>query len=102
MAMIGRASFGDPWIFMQAEALLNGQPEPERPPLSKRVDVAVEQFEIAARYKGERTACLEARKHYAWYLKGVPYSGYFKEKITHIETMQDIYDITAGIKRELR
>ncbi len=102
MAMIGRASFGDPWIFMQAEAVLNGEPEPDRPPLAERVDTAVAQFELAAEYKGERTACLEARKHYAWYLRGVPYSGYFKEKITRIETMEDIYDITAGIKRELR
>jgi tRNA-dihydrouridine synthase B len=41
----------------------------------------VRQFEMAAKQKGEKIACLEARKHYAWYLKGIPYSGYYKESV---------------------
>ena len=46
--------------------------------------------------------CLEARKHYAWYLKGVPYAGYWKSEISKITTLADVYRVTAGIKRELR
>ena len=64
--------------------------------------MAVRQFELARAHKGEKIACLEARKHYAWYLKGVPHSGYWKEQICQISTMEDIYRITEGIKRELR
>ena len=52
--------------------------------------------------KGEKIACLEARKHYAWYLRGVAYSGYFKERIMKMETMDDVRKITEGIKRELK
>ena len=102
MAMIGRACFGNPWIFQQSAAALAGEPVPDLPPLAQRCDVAVRQFELARAHKGEKIACLEARKHYAWYLKGVPHSGYWKEQICQISTMEDIYRITAGIKRELR
>ena len=44
---------------------------------------------------------LEARRHYCWYLKGVPYANYYKEQIVAMNTMEDVYRITAGIKRDL-
>ena len=100
--MLGRGTFGDPWLFTQCEAALRGEEMPERPPLSERVDAALRQFVLAAEDKGEHIACLEARKHFAWYLRGVPYSGYYKEKISSISTMDDIAAIAAGIKRDLR
>ena len=100
--MIGRAAFGDPWIFPAVQAALRGEPVPERPALSRRVDTALRQFSLAREDKGEHIACLEARKHFAWYLRGVPYSGYYKEKISAISSMEDIASIAAGIKRDLR
>ena len=100
--MIGRAAFGDPWIFAQVSAALEGREIPERPPLAQRVDLAVEQFRLAGADKGEHIACLEARKHFAWYLRGVAHSGYYKAKISEISTMDDIAQIAAGIKRDLR
>ena len=75
MAMIGRGCFGNPWIFEQAKAALEGRPIPPLPDLAARCDTAVRQFELAAQAKGERVAVLEARRHYCWYLKGVPHSG---------------------------
>ena len=100
--MIGRATFGNPWIFSEVIAALTGEPIPERPILSKRVDVAVRQFELAHQDKGEHIACLEARKHFAWYLRGVPYASYYKEQISAIQKMEDIYRIADGIRRDLR
>lgn len=102
LVMIGRGSLGNPWLFSGAEAAVRGEDIPAIPPLAKRCDTAVRQFELAKEDRGEKIACLEARKHYSWYLHGVPYSGYFKEQISKIETMDDIYRITEGIKRELR
>ena len=84
------------------KAALEGKEIPPLPPLAERCDTAVRQFELAARYKSERIACLEARKHYAWYLKGVPHAGYWKGEIARITTLEDVYRVTAGIKRELR
>ena len=102
MAMIGRGCFGNPWIFQRAQAALEGKEIPPLPPLAERCDTAVRQFRLSAGQKGEHIACLEARKHYAWYLKGVPYAGYYKEQISKISTLEDIDRITAGIKRDLR
>ena len=100
--MIGRATFGDPWIFAQVRAALDGREIPERPCLANRVDVALEQFEMALEDKGEHIACLEARKHFAWYLRGVSHSSYYKTQISSIQTMADIYDIAMGIKQDLK
>ena len=102
MAMIGRGCFGNPWIFQQAKAVLEGEEAPPPPPLAERCDLAVRQFELAAEYKGERTAILEARRHYCWYLKGVPYANYYKEQIVQMNTLEDVYRVTQGIKRDLR
>jgi tRNA-dihydrouridine synthase B len=102
MAMIGRGCFGNPWLFQQAAAVLEGREVPPLPPLSERCDVVVRQIEMAARLRGERTAVLEARKHYCWYLKGVSHAGYYKEQIVRMNTLEDVYEVTKGIKRDLR
>jgi tRNA-dihydrouridine synthase B len=101
MVMIGRGCFGNPWLFQQAKAALEGKEIPPLPSLAERCDTAVRQFELARAHKGEKIACLEARKHYAWYLKGVPYAGYWKKEICQIQTMEDIYRVTEGIKNDL-
>ena len=101
MAMIGRGCFGNPWLFQQAKAVLEGKPVPPLPSLAERCDTAVRQFELAAADKGERGAVLEARRHYCWYLKGVSHSGYYKEQIVKMNTLEDVYQVTKGIKRDL-
>ena len=99
-AMIGRGCLGNPWLFQQARAALAGEPIPPLP-LSRRCDTAVRQIELAARDKGEHIAILEARKQYAWYLKGVPHAGYYKEQIVRMNTLEDVYRVTEGIRRDL-
>ncbi len=99
--MIGRAAFGDPWIFEEIRAALAGKPIPPRPPLARRIDTAVKQLELAREDKGEHIACLEARKHFAWYLRGVPYSNFYKDQISHISTMEDVYRIAQDIQKNL-
>lgn len=101
MAMIGRGSFGNPWIFQQAAAALEGREIPPAPPLAQRCDTAMRQLRLAAEDKGEHIACLEARKQFAWYLKGVPHGGYYKEKISQISSLEEAEKIAAGIKRDL-
>ena len=100
--MIGRATFGNPWVFAEVSGTLAGNNAYQRPVLSKRVDVAVRQFELALEDKGEHIACLEARKHFAWYLRGVAYANYYKEQISGIKSMEDIYRIADGIRRDLQ
>jgi nifR3 family TIM-barrel protein len=101
MAMVGRGAFGNPWLFQQAKALFEGKEIPPLPSIAKKAETALRQFEMAAEHLGERVACLEARKHYAWYLRGIPHSGSFKSLIAKAETLDDLRKITEGIKREL-
>ena len=100
--MIGRATFGDPWIFAEVKAAMEGKPIPERPCLKERIALAVEQFKLAEQDHGEHIACLEARKHFAWYLRGVAHSSYYKNQISSLSTMEDIYRVAKDVVRDLK
>ena len=100
--MIGRATFGDPWIFTEARAAIDGKEIPERPCLKERIEIALEQFRLAEIEHGEKIACLEARKHFAWYLRGVSHSAYYKNQITSLTTMEDIYRVAKDVIRDLK
>ena len=78
-----------------------GQEAPERPILKDRIAVAVKQFELSERDHGEHIACLEARKHFVWYLRGVRNASYYKKEITSMNKMEDIYRIARDIVRDL-
>jgi len=100
--MIGRSVFGDPWIFEEVAAALRGEEYPGRPELSSRIAVAVEQFRLSESDHGEHIACLEARKHFAWYLRGVAHSSYYKKEITSLNSMEDIYRVARDVVRDLK
>ena len=100
--MIGRASFGDPWIFAETKAALSGDFSFQRPQLKDRIALAVQQFELAQQDHGEHVACLEARKHFAWYLRGVRNSSFYKNQISSMNSMEDIYRIAKEIVRDLQ
>ena len=99
--MIGRATFGDPWVFEQVKAAMAVKEIPERPCLKDRIAVAVKQFELSETDHGEKIACLEARKHFAWYLRGVRNASYYKKEITSLTKMEDIYRVAKEIIRDL-
>ena len=100
--MIGRSVFGDPWVFEEVAYALRGEEYPGRPCLADRIAVAVKQFQLSEEDHGEKIACLEARKHFAWYLKGVSHSGYYKNQITSLTTMEDIYRVAKDVVRDLK
>jgi len=100
--MIGRSVFGDPWVFEEVAYALRGEEYPGRPCLADRIAVAVKQFQLSEQDHGEKIACLEARKHFAWYLKGVSHSGYYKNQITSLTTMEDIYRVAKDVVRDLK
>ncbi len=99
--MVGRSTFGDPWIFREINEAMAGMPITPRPALKDRVAVAVKQFELAEQDLGEHIACLQARKHFAWYLRGVPHSSFYKNEISSLNTMEDIYRVARDIVRDL-
>ena len=102
IAMIGRGSFGNPWLFEQSTAALSGRDIPPLPPFAERWDTAVRQVELSAQYQNERVAMLQARHHLCWYLKGISHANYYKEKIVQISTLSELHALSASIKRDLR
>ena len=100
--MIGRSVFGDPWVFEEVAYALRGEEYPGRPNLADRIAVAVKQFQLSEQDHGEKIACLEARKHFAWYLRGVSHSSYYKNQITSLTTMEDIYRVAKDVVRDLK
>jgi tRNA-dihydrouridine synthase len=92
--MIARGSFGQPWIFTQARALLDGLPMPETPPVEQRFATALEHARMAADYEPDRRgAAIEFRKHLGWYCKGLPGSAELRRRVHAVESLAEIEGI---------
>lgn len=90
LAMIGRGAFGDPWIFARGNAALSGDEIPPAPPIAERMETAWEQISLSASLRGERTACLEARRHLCWYMRGEAHSSEYRRRAVQVETLADV------------
>ena len=100
--MVGRAAFGDPWLFTEIQQALRGEEITPRPSLKERMELGRKQVLIALEDKGEHIACLEARKHLAWYLRGVSHAAYYKKEICSIDTIEQAMKLIDDIKRDLK
>ena len=98
----GNFDFAGEVVQALCAAALEGREVPPLPPLDRRMDTAARQFALALAHKGEKIACLEMRKHLAWYLKGVSYASDWKEQACRISTAGEFDRVVAGIKRDLR
>ena len=101
LAMVGRGSFGNPWIFRRGQAAIEGREVPALPPLAERIDLAEAQIVRLAEKIGEHRACMEARHLLPWYLHGVPHSGVYRRELVQVETLEDIRRACRGIRRDL-
>ena len=99
--MIGRGALGNPWLFGQCNALLAGEDIPPLPPLRERLETARRQIVLAAEQKGEHIAMLQARKHIAWYLKGVRGAKPFKLEFSHVNTLAEFRALCQKMEQQL-
>ncbi|MBA3578829.1 MAG: tRNA dihydrouridine synthase DusB [Gemmatimonadaceae bacterium] len=94
--MIARGSFGQPWIFRETRALLEGKPKPAIPPVEERFAVALEHARMADEYEADpRGAAIEFRKHLGWYVKGLPGSADLRRKLHAVDSLQEVEGIFA-------
>jgi len=94
--MIGRGSFGNPWLFRDARALLNGEERPAAPDPAERFAVALEHARLALRLQGDtRHTMIEFRKHFGWYTKGLHAATALRGKLFQVETMAQAEQIFA-------
>jgi len=88
--MIARGSFGNPWIFAEARALLDARPKPAPPTPAERFEVALGHARLALELEGDVPATvIEFRKHLGWYTRGLPGSAELRDRLHRVETMAE-------------
>ena len=94
--MIARGSFGQPWIFAQARALIDGTPVPETPSVAERFAIALEHAAMVQSYEADpEGAAIEFRKHLGWYVKGLPNSADLRRRLHVVNGFEEVEGIFA-------
>ncbi len=92
--MVARGSFGQPWIFTQTRALLEGWSMPPVPDVEERFAIATTHARMAAAYENDRRgAAIEFRKHLGWYVKGLPSSADLRRRLHQVESLDEVEHI---------
>lgn len=97
--MIGRASYGNPWIFSQIRHYLETDEELPLPNVAERVRISRLQLEKSVDWKGEHIALLEIRKHWSSYFKGLPNFKPFRMRLMEINSVDEIYALLDEIEK---
>lgn len=97
--MVGRASYGNPWIFAQIRHYLETGEELPLPDVAERVRISRLQLEKSVEWKGEHIALLEIRKHWSSYFKGLPNFKPFRMRLMEISSVEEIYALLEQIEK---
>ena len=96
--MVGRGALGAPWVFSAINAYLKkGEILPE-PDIEEKMEVMLRHIRTLCEYKGEYVGMREARKHAAWYIKGMRGAAEFRREIGGLEHIEQLEDIAQKIK----
>jgi len=97
--MFARGAMGNPFIFSAARSLLEtGSWEPA--PFSERIAAALRHLEMLSADVGERTACLEMRKQFCAYTKGVTGGAVLRDKVVRAGTIEEYRQIVRDFNLE--
>jgi tRNA-dihydrouridine synthase B len=93
--MVGRGAYGKPWFLSQVIAYLKTGEHLPDPPLQQQLDMLIEHYEAMLEHYGTSGGLKIARKHVAWYSKGLFGSAEFRTRINQIDEPQQV---TAAIR----
>ncbi len=91
--MIGRGALGNPWIFKQCLKYLENNAIIEEPTNKEKIDMIKEHYRLLKEDKNEHIALLEIRTHALYYLKGMPESKIYKERICKSKNEEEFLNI---------
>ena len=86
--MIGRGAQGNPWIFERVNHYLDTGVIIAEPTYLVRLDMLLKHFELLCQYKGPSIGIKEIRTHAGWYMKGMPESAYWRNRVNTIHTVE--------------
>ncbi len=98
--MVGRGALGRPWVFSQITAYLEHEIILPEPPVSERMRVMVKHIKRICEYKGERVGIREARKHAAWYIKGIKGAAAYRQQVGTLESIEQLEELAFKIMME--
>jgi len=99
--MIARGSHGDPWIFRQARAALDGAPIPADPDVEERFRICLEHARNAIAFeRNPERAIIDFRKHLGWYTKGLPDGRRLRTELFQATTLQEVESRLEGYLAE--
>jgi tRNA-dihydrouridine synthase len=96
--MIGRAAIGYPWIFQEIKHYLQTGNHLEAPSLEERIDVIRQHLYRSVEWKGKTLGILEMRRHYANYLKGIPYIKEVRNQLVQKNSLDEIEEVLESLK----
>ena len=102
MVMVGRGALGRPWVFSQINAYLDHEVILPAPPVVERMRVMLKHIEALCEYKGERVGIREARKHAAWYTKGLHGAANYRARIGLISSIEELQQIALELIEQNR
>lgn len=97
MVMVGRGAMGNPWIFSEINAYLSEGVVLAPPTLSERVNIMRRHIEKLCEYKGEDVGMREARKHIAWYIKGLHGAAALRNDAGRLRTLDEFYSLIKRV-----
>ncbi len=100
--MVGRGALGNPWIFQCINAYLNNGTDFTEPTLEEKMDVMLRHIGTLCDYKGVRIGMREARKHAAWYIKGIRGAASFRQEIGSLSTMDELKALAERVVESQR
>ncbi len=90
---VARGAKGNPWIFREIKAALNGEPIPPRPSMEEIKATIKRQTELMLEYKPEYIAIREMRKHVSWYTTGLRNCSALRAEVNSTETMEELFEL---------
>ncbi len=90
LVMIGRGSYGRPWLFGQIKDFYEGKPVRPEPTSEEKLMIMRRHIGLLVEDKGERVGMKEARRHASWYLKGMNGAARFRNLCGTMNTLDDL------------
>lgn len=90
LVMIGRGSYGRPWIFEEVRHYLKTGERLKEKSFEEKMAVLLRHAEMICENIGESKGMREARKNVAWYLKGMPKAAQYRGRCAYLNTLDDL------------
>jgi nifR3 family TIM-barrel protein len=94
--MVGRAAFGDPWVFRRLRAFHERGECLPLPTAAERLATGIRHLELLVADLGEAVAAREMRKHAAWYVRGLPHSARVREQVNRAAGAAEVAELLRG------